>query len=279
MLGKRVAGSKKKAEDAQAVTKKRQHNGMQLDPIQAALNYIRGLYYEVSELSAGAASAADAQHAAAEPKGQQKLSAFFKPGKPLTPKGAEKPSVAQSTPAGASASHSQAVPTLHKLPEQQCYTVFTRIVGRQHQDTEQAPPCPGEDLLLLREPDNPVDPCAILVGHQRVQEHSKLLLKAMAMVVAALPFCFSRDQTGSITCSFSPQNDNVCVLLLLHSSFSVAVPRACLPLALLAAGADACRCAAALAQEAGAPMATCLPLWQATWQLFWMQGRWKQQHT
>jgi hypothetical protein len=44
--------------------------------------------------------------------------------------------------------------------------VYTRIVGQQHQDADQQPPCVGEELLLLREPNNAVDPCAILVRAQ-----------------------------------------------------------------------------------------------------------------
>jgi hypothetical protein len=52
------------------------------------------------------------------------------------------------------------------VPEQPHFTVYTRIVGRQHQDADQQPPCMGEELLLLREPNNAVDPCAILVRAQ-----------------------------------------------------------------------------------------------------------------
>lgn len=40
--------------------------------------------------------------------------------------------------------------------------VSTRVVGRQHQSAGW-PPAAGAELLLAREPTNPVDPCAILV--------------------------------------------------------------------------------------------------------------------
>jgi hypothetical protein len=66
----------------------------------------------------------------------------------------------------APASNTQAPAAPVNVHEQPHFTVYTRIVGRQHQDADLQPPCMGEELLLLREPNNAVDPCAILVRAQ-----------------------------------------------------------------------------------------------------------------
>ncbi len=42
-------------------------------------------------------------------------------------------------------------------------TLVCRVVGRLHRGHEPTPPAPDERLWLQREPDNPVDPCAVQV--------------------------------------------------------------------------------------------------------------------
>ncbi|WIA36406.1 hypothetical protein OEZ86_007718 [Tetradesmus obliquus] len=99
--------------------------------------------------------------------GQQKLSSFF------TAKPRQQPPPASKKRAATGSKHVKepaedteaAAAAPASIPEQPHFTVYTRIVGRQHQEAaaEQQPPCKGEELLLLREPNNAVDPCAILV--------------------------------------------------------------------------------------------------------------------
>jgi hypothetical protein len=125
--------------------------------------YLRRIDYHRNIPIATAAGAAQGQST-----GQQKLSAFF------TPKPKQQPSTAPKKRAAPGSKHSNA-PASNKeaaaapvnVPEQAHFTVYTRIVGRQHQDADQQPPCLGEELLLLRESNNAVDPCAILVRAER----------------------------------------------------------------------------------------------------------------
>ncbi|WIA16211.1 hypothetical protein OEZ85_012924 [Tetradesmus obliquus] len=99
--------------------------------------------------------------------GQQKLSSFFtaKP-RQQPPPASKKRAVTGSNQVKEPAEDTEAAAAAPaSIPEQPHFTVYTRIVGRQHQEAvaEQQPPCKGEELLLLREPNNAVDPCAILV--------------------------------------------------------------------------------------------------------------------
>uniref|UniRef100_A0A383VBR8 Fanconi-associated nuclease n=1 Tax=Tetradesmus obliquus TaxID=3088 RepID=A0A383VBR8_TETOB len=99
--------------------------------------------------------------------GQQKLSSFFtaKP-RQQPPPASKKRAVTGSNQVKEPAEDIEAAAAAPaSIPEQPHFTVYTRIVGRQHQEAvaEQQPPCKGEELLLLREPNNAVDPCAILV--------------------------------------------------------------------------------------------------------------------